>query len=134
MKRTGSIGSRVGPAVTRTRRPARSRLPRRRDAASAISSGSASRPSPTSPSASSPAPGRPTWTPRARSAARFSCVTGFRHMRVFMAGATSTGQVAASTVVVTASSAMPARMRARRSAVAGATTTRSAIRASARWP
>ncbi len=72
--------------------------------------------------------------PRARRAARFSWVTGFRHMRVFIAGATSTGQVAASTVVVTASSAMPARIRATRSAVAGATTTRSAMRASARCP
>ena len=65
MKRTGSMGSRVGPAVTTTRRPERSRLPSSREAAVPISSGSASRPSPTSPSASTPGAG-PDHVPAAR--------------------------------------------------------------------
>ena len=134
MNRTGSIGSRVGPAVTTTRRPEKSLWPSKREAARAMSAGSESRPKPTSPSASSPEAGPHTCMPLARSAARFSCVTEFCHMRVFMAGARSTGLVAASTALVTASFAMPARIRARRSAVAGATIRRLAMRAISRWP
>ncbi len=56
--RTGSMGSRVGPEVTRTRSPARSRTGvRSRSSASTIVSTSGSRPLPASPDASAPASG-----------------------------------------------------------------------------
>ena len=49
-------------------------------------------------------------------------------MRVFIAGAISTGVSVASSTVAARSSAIPAAMRAIRSAVQGATTIRSASR------
>ncbi len=53
---------------------------------------------------------------------------------MFIAGASNTGHGAARMEVVTASSPMPARMRAMRFAVAGATMKRSAERPSSRCP
>ena len=65
-------------------------------------------------------------TPRDVSVATFACVAGFFHMRVFMAGATSTGASQASSVVLATSSAMPAAILAMRLAVHGTTRARSA--------
>ena len=61
-------------------------------------------------------------------------VAGCSHMRKFIAGATSARLSVASSKVVARSSASPCAMRARRSAVAGATTTRSASRDNSIWP
>ena len=58
----------------------------------------------------------------------FACVAACCHIRTFIAGATSTRLSVASSSVVARSSASPAAMRARMLAVAGATTTRSALR------
>ena len=55
-----------------------------------------------------------------------SRVTGLRYILVFMAGAASLGQVQASTVVVSMSSARPWASLAHTLAVAGAMSTRSA--------
>ena len=55
----------------------------------------------------------------------------FSHISVCIAGATTTGQVAARTVVVSKSSAIPEAIFARKDAVAGATTIRSADLATA---
>ena len=70
-----------------------------------------------------------TCTPRARSVATLAWVAGCSHISVCMAGAMTTGQRAVSSVLVSRSSARPCAARASRSAVAGATTTRSAC-----WP
>ena len=124
MKRTGSMSSRVGPADEHA--PAlevlspRSRRRRERDL---LRIGEA--PLPRVAVGEPPASGPTTCIPRARSTATLSCTAGFCHMRVFIAGATSTGQVIARSVVVTPSSPIPARIRAMRSAVAGATMARS---------
>ena len=94
------------------------------------------RPAPTQPQAKSPASGptlvtRP--SPRHRRA-RLSCVMGFSHMLVFMAGASRMGARVASTTAASRSSAIPAAKRAMASAVAGAMTTMSARLASSMWP
>src|SRR5690606_5896274 len=73
-----------------------------------------------------PVAGSSTTAPRARRVATFATVAGCSHISVCMAGAYSTGQRAVSRVLVSRSSAMPTAARASRSAVAGATTTRSA--------
>ena len=129
--RTGSSGSRVPPALTTTRRPARSPVradDRRARTWLSRSSGSGSRPGPESEPVSRPAAGSTTTTPRERSVATLARVAGCCHISVCMAGARSTGQVAVSSVLVSRSSARPCAARASRSAVAGATTTRSAVR------
>ena len=64
MNRTGSIGSRVPPAVTSTCSPARSCGASSRSTAATMSSGSARRPTPTSPPASRPDSGSTMCTPR----------------------------------------------------------------------
>src|SRR5690606_26270740 len=56
------------------------------------------------------------------------------HMRWFIAGATASGASVARQTVLTRSSAKPCASLAMVLAVAGATTTRSAQRASSRWP
>ncbi len=150
-KRTASIGSRVPPAVTRTRSPTRWReaaagtpasprgSPARADStaastAASSSAGSASRPAPCSPlEASAPTPGSSTVTPRPRSVARLACVAGCSHMWLFIAGATTTGQVAASAALVSRLSARPWASLAIVLALAGATTRTSALRTSSRW-
>ena len=62
-----------------------------------------------------------------------SWVMGFSSMPVFMAGDTSFGHRAASTVVVSISSAMPWAILAMTLAVAGATRMTSAFLASSMW-
>jgi hypothetical protein len=131
MNRTGSIGSRVPPAVTSILQPARSYgiASARASSSSAnvvISSGSGSRPAPVSDPVSRPHAGSSTTAPRRRSVATLSTVAGCSHISVCIAGANSTGQRAVSSVAVSRSSARPWAARASTSAVAGATTTRSA--------
>ena len=94
--RTGSIGSRVGPAATTIFLPARERPRRaRRTTVAAIVSTPARRPMPISRSASHPDSGSITVTPRDRSVPTALWVAGCSHIRVFMAGATMTGAVTA---------------------------------------
>ena len=120
-----SIGSLVPPAVTSTRFPL-SGPPSAANAVSKISSGSASLPAPESSPVSLPTAGHTMVMPRSVSVSMFAVVALFSHISVCMAGATITGQVAASTVVVRRSSAIPDVIFAINDAVAGATTTRSA--------
>ena len=101
--------------------------------AATISGTSAMRPGPLSPSASGPSLGPTKATPSASSRARLRSVAGCRHIRVFIAGATSTGLSAAISVEVARSSAMPWAILAMMSAVAGATTTMSASCPSLMW-
>ena len=127
-KRTASSGSRVPPALTRTI----GRRGSRREYRAALRSERRSpparlmRPRPTSPSASSPASGPISSTPRARRVAAFACVASCSHMRVFIAGATSTGPRCASAASVRTSSASPCASFASVCAVSGAITSRSA--------
>jgi len=76
----------------------------------------------------SPTSGPTKRTPSALRVARFLCVAGWVHIRTFMAGTIITGVSVASRRVVARSLARPAAVRAIRSAVAGATTIRSADR------
>ena len=75
---------------------------------------------------SRPSAGSTTTTPRPRSVATLAAVAGCSHISVCMAGASTTGHRAVSRVLVSRSSASPWAAFAIRSAVAGATTTRSA--------
>ena len=68
--------------------------------------------------------------PSPRKVARLRCVAGWSHMRTFIAGAISTGVSVANNRVEARSFATPLAILAIRSAVAGATTTRSATRLS----
>src|SRR5690606_29344839 len=102
--------------------------------AATMSSGSAMRPGPDSPSASGPSTGPTTSAPRSRSRAMLACVAGCSHMRWFIAGASASGAVVARHRVVTRLSANPLASLARVLAVAGATSTRVAQRASSIWP
>ena len=134
MKRTGSIASRVGPAVTTACFPDSGPLEQRPASASRISSGSDMRPSPVSPQAWKPAPGPMTAMPRLRKVARFCWVAALLHISRFIAGATAIGRSLARHSVVSRSLAMPAARRARKSALAGATRMASGQRASSIWP
>ena len=67
--------------------------------------------------------------PRSRRVATFAWVAACSHISVCIAGANTTGHRAVSSVLVSRSSARPCAALASRSAVAGATTTRSAD-----WP
>ncbi len=97
------------------------------------SAGSASRPTPSSPfEASRPVPGSTTIAPRARSVARFACVAGCSYMRLFIAGATTSGQSAASAQLVSRLSAIPAASFAIVFADAGAIRNTSAFATSSR--
>ncbi len=71
----------------------------------AILSGSASRPGPVVPQASKPSSGSTMMCPRLRSVVRFSCVAGWVHMLLFIAGASTTRPVNARYMVVRKSSA-----------------------------
>ena len=73
-------------------------------------------------------------TPRARSVATFACVAALAHISRFIAGATAIGASVARHSVLSRSSAWPCARRARKSALAGAITMRSAQRASSMWP
>jgi hypothetical protein len=89
--------------------------------AASSSAGSASRPTPHSCLvASAPVPGSTIPTPRSRSVARLAWVAGCSHMRSFIAGATTTGHVAASAALVSRLSARPWASLAIVFAVAGA--------------
>src|SRR4051812_38399374 len=129
------MGSRVPPALMTTRRPTRSvasasaPCSRTTVASAAMSAGSGRRPGPESGPVSRPNAGGSTTAPRRRRVATLSWVAGCSHISVCIAGAKTTGQDAVSRVAVSRSSARPAAARASRSAVAGATTTRSAF-----WP
>ena len=74
-------------------------------------------------------PGPARERPAPRSVATLARVAGCSHISVCMAGANTTGQRAVSSTAVSRSSDIPAAARAIRSAVAGATMTRSAS-----WP
>jgi hypothetical protein len=76
----------------------------------------------------SPTSGPTNRTPSALRVVRFLWVAGWFHIRTFMAGTISTGVSVARRRVVARSFARPAAARAIRSAVAGATTMRSAER------
>ena len=103
-------------------------------AAAKIASGSAIRPGPNSPHAIAPSSG-PTKARRPPPAlARLRWVAACSHIRTFIAGAISTGLSVASSAVEARSPARPPAAFAIRSAVAGATTTRSADRDSSMWP
>lgn len=134
MKRTGSRSSKVGPALTSTRRPASSGGAAGAASAATISTGSAMRPAPSSPQAWLPVPGPTSVAPRDTSVATLVRVAGCAHIAWFIAGASTSGARLARHNVVTRSSAMPAASRAISPAVAGAITMRSAQRASSMWP
>ena len=121
MKRTGSAGSRVPPAVTAMRLPARSPYsrPMRALAWATIAPGSSRRPAPTSPDARRPSTGPRNSAPRVRSSATLSCVAALAHICASIAGAISVGPRIASAVSETKSSAMPCAMRAIVEALAG---------------
>ena len=133
-KRTGSRASRVGPAVTSTSTPASAPPSNRAMTRAAISSGSSIRPGPTSPHAWSPSPGPSISTPRSSSANTFARVAPACHICRFIAGASTSGAVVARHRVVRRSSASPCASRASTLAVAGATSTMSAHRASSMCP
>ena len=89
--------------------------------ASSSCAGSGSLPVPCSPNeASSPALGGMTVTPREESSEMLAWVARWRYMRSFMAGATATGQAAASAAAVSRLSAWPWASLARVLALAGA--------------
>ena len=137
MKRTGSIGSRVPPAVTSTRRPSQGRSPPGSLASirSSSRSGAGRRPRPCSPrEASLPSSGSIVSTPRSLSVARFACVAASAYMRSFMAGATRRGAAQARKEVVSIESAIPPASLAIVLAEAGATSMRSQLAASSRCP
>ncbi len=96
--------------------------------AATISKGSAMRPGPNSPQAISPSLGPTNSTPSFSRIARLRLTEALSHIRIFMAGAIKTGLSVASSVVEAKSFASPFAILAIRSAVAGATTTRSALR------
>ena len=132
-KRTGSSASRVGPADTTMRMPARSfTRTLARTAQSTSSSTEGSFPSPSSPQASMPEAGGMTTMPLDASASRFACVAALRYMCTFMAGATSTRARSMRDATYDTQPASTACARcATVLAEAGATIMRSASRASA---
>ncbi len=137
MKRTGSIGSRVPPAVTSTRRPSQGRSPAGNEASIRSSSraGSGRRPRPNSPrEASLPSSGSITSTPRSRRVARLAWVAASAYMRSFIAGASRRGAAQARKEVVSIESAIPVASLAIVLAEAGATRKASQLAATSRWP
>ena len=117
----------MGPAVTSTFWPAKSRRGSNRPViSSSITSTAGSLPSPTVPQARCPQAGFKICQPRSAKTCRLCCVAALRYIFVFMAGAIMQGQVAASTVDVSASSAMPLAILAIMLAVAGTITSKSA--------
>ena len=125
MNRTGSIGSSVGPAVTRILIPSKSCGVSSILACSRISTGSGRRPFPSVRQANCPSPGAMTLIPLSRNRFRFSCTAGFWNICTFMEGQTRIFAVAATTMVERKSSARPQAILAMKLAVAGATITRS---------
>ncbi len=129
--RTGSMASWVPPALTTTVRPARSpSLPSRALMWPTSWGTSTKRPMPTSPDARCPLAGPTKRMPLDFSFSMLSWVAWFSYMCPSMAGAISTGAWVARMVVVRGSSANPHAALAMKWAVAGATTTMSALPAS----
>ena len=129
--RTGSIGSKVGPAVISTRLPSSAFGSKNATSSSSSSSGSSMRPSPTSPQACSPLPTPSTLAPSAVICRRLRCVAGCDHISRFIAGATSSGQRSIGRARHSSDSrsdAAPCASCAIKSALAGATSTASASR------
>src|SRR5215213_9234040 len=89
------------------------------------SAGSGSRPGPASGPVNRPVSGRTTTAPRLRSVSTLAWVAACSHISLCMAGEKTIGQCAVSSTFVSRSSARPDAARASRSAVAGATKTRS---------
>ena len=131
IKRTGSIASRVPPAVTRTRLPRKSFFTLTRFSNSPIIvSVSGNLPWPTSSPVNLPTAGSKIVKPRVLSVFTFSCVAGSCHICGCIAGTIKTGTSRAKTKLVSKSSARPAVIRAIKSAVAGAIISASALFAS----
>ena len=104
-----------------------------RSATANISAGSGSRPGPVSGAGEPADGGIEHHRAPLRSSDTLAWVAGCCHISVCMAGANTTGQRAVSRTAVSRSSDMPAAARASRSAVAGATMTRSALWPSLTW-
>ena len=127
MKRTGSSGSRVPPAVTTSLRPASAPSEPSTRRICPINVGvSGSLPAPSKPLASRPLSGSITCAPRCRRVVRLACVAGCSLMPPSIAGAMSRGQREARAVTESMSSARPCASFAIVLAVAGATASRSA--------
>ena len=111
MKRTGSIGSRVPPAVTRTRSPSQGRSPAGSTASTRASSargvGQAAAAELAARGERALARARSRSTPRSRRVARLAWVAASAYMRSFIAGATRRGAAQARKEVVSIESAMP---------------------------
>ena len=122
---TGSIFSCVPPAVTRTVLPANLPVPSRECNSSVnqltISSGAGSLPTPVTPQASQPASGCIIWYPKDDKSFKFLCTIGLLNISVFIAGHKNLGAGVAIIVVVSISSAIPARILPITLAVAGTT-------------
>ena len=128
MKRTGSIGSRVPPAVTRTLSPVRSVRAggEQLSSAATIVAGSASRPGTDVAAGEAALSGSTTWTPRRAQQAEVVL-----HRRVLPhlgvhRRAHEHRRAGGESTLVSRSSLMPRGVQAEDLAVAGATTTRSA--------
>ena len=118
---TGSIGSRVPPAVTNTFLPNKSFLiPKTVSNLSMMERVSGNRPGPMSSPVNLPTSGSITSKPRALNVATLACVAGSSHICGCIAGTTKIGTSTAKIKFVNKSSARPAAMRAIKSAVAGA--------------
>ncbi len=131
MPRTGSIASKVGPAVSSTFLPSSAFGWKCATSSASSSSASSMRPSPTSPHAWSPLAGPSTCVPSARTVCTLRWVAGCAHISRFIAGATSKAQRSigrARHIRLSRSSARPWASLAMKSALAGATSTASASR------
>ena len=122
------MGSWVGPDVTIACLPFKGPFPKAASVAATISKGSAMRPGPYSPHAISPSFGPTVRTPSLSNVARFRCVAGWVHIRTFIEGAVRTRLSVANRTVDARSLATPFAIFDTKSAVAGATTIRSAAR------
>ena len=122
MYRTASMASRVGPAVITTRMPKRSFSVSADSTASSRAAGSCIRPRPFVPQARNPSAQSSTSIFfRPASVRSASCNASPLYILSFIAGAMITGLRMAASVVVSASSAMPAAILHITSWVAGAT-------------
>ena len=131
MPRTGSMASKVGPAVTTTRWPSSGLGARKAINSSSSSPASSMRPSPNSPQAWSPCATPSTKAPSCATCIRLRCVAGCAHISRFMAGPSSSGtrfSGRARHSSASSSPALPCASCAMKSALAGATTMASASR------
>jgi hypothetical protein len=137
MKRTASMGSWVGPAEMRIRRPDRE-LPSRGFSRTfdrtnrRIRSVPAMRPRPFFPEARGPDSGVISMTPRSARFFRWLTEAGWRYIASSIAGAMNIGRLEERTRVERRSSARPSDIRAMKSAEAGAIRRASALFRSSR--